>query len=104
MITIFIDPFSDVWACNVRTDLPMGNLKRQSWEEILNSEEAKKSCTKVGACTQNCWMVTTARTAMRSNIIPGFPKLEPLMWVLKNKLKVTLGGCPRIAFLQNFVL
>ena len=88
---IFIDPWSDVWACNVRTDLPMGNLKRQSWKEILNSEEAKKSCAKVGVCTQNCWMVTTARTAMRSNIIPGFPKLEPLLWVLKNKLKVSLG-------------
>ena len=88
---IFIDPFSDVWACNVRTDLPMGNLKRQSWEEILNSEEAKKSCAKVGACAQNCWMVTTARAAMRSNMIPGFPKMEPLLWVLKNKLKVSLG-------------
>ena len=29
----FIDPWSDVWACNVRTDLPLGNLARQSWDE-----------------------------------------------------------------------
>jgi hypothetical protein len=36
-------------------------------------------------------MVTTARTAMRSTIIPQVPKLKPLHWVLLNKLKVALG-------------
>jgi MoaA/NifB/PqqE/SkfB family radical SAM enzyme len=87
----FIDPWSDVWACNVRSDLPMGNLARQSWDEILNSEVAQKTRTKVTDCSQNCWMVTTARTAMRSNIIPQAPKAGPLMWVLKNKLKVSMG-------------
>lgn len=88
---IFIDPWADVWACNVRTDLPMGNLFKQSWEEILESDKAKESCKKVAECTQNCWMVTTARTAMRSNIIPGAPKLKPLKWVIKNKIKLMLG-------------
>jgi MoaA/NifB/PqqE/SkfB family radical SAM enzyme len=87
----FIDPWSDVWACNVRSDLPMGNLVRQSWESIIGSETAKGSIAKVRACEQNCWMVTTARTAMRSNLIPQAPKAGPLLWVLKNKLKVTLG-------------
>jgi hypothetical protein len=37
-------------------------------------------------------MVTTARTAMRSRHIPQLPKLEPLAWVVYNKLKVALGG------------
>lgn len=87
----FIDPWSDVWACNVRSDLPMGNLARQSWEEILASGTTRDSVGKVAACEQNCWMVTTARTAMRSNIIPQAPKLGPMFWVLKNKLKVSLG-------------
>jgi hypothetical protein len=41
-------------------------------------------------------MVTTARTAMRSNIVPQLPKMGPLMWVLQNKLKVSMGG--NIAF------
>jgi hypothetical protein len=36
-------------------------------------------------------MVTTARTAMRSTLIPQAPKSGPLLWVLKNKLKVTFG-------------
>jgi MoaA/NifB/PqqE/SkfB family radical SAM enzyme len=92
----FIDPWSDVWACNVRSDLPFGNLVRQSWEEIIASETARKSIGKVAVCEQNCWMVTTARTAMRSNLIPQAPKAGPMAWVLKNKLKVALGG--KIAF------
>lgn len=87
----FIDPWSDVWACNVRSDLPMGNLARQSWDDIINGEVARRTRKKVEACGQNCWMVTTARTAMRSNIVPQMPKTEPLMWVLKNKIKVSLG-------------
>lgn len=87
----FIDPWSDVWACNVRSDLPMGNLARQSWDEILNGEVAGQTRKKVADCSQNCWMVTTARTAMRSNIVPQMPKVEPMMWVLKNKLKVSIG-------------
>ena len=87
----FIDPWSDVWACNVRSDLPMGNLARQSWDEIMKSEVSRRTRQKVAACDQNCWMVTTARTAMRSNIIPQLPKSGPLLWVLKNKLKVSLG-------------
>lgn len=86
----FIDPWSDVWACNVRSDLPFGNLAKQSWEEIINSRKARESIDKVAGCAQNCWMVTTARTAMRSTIIPQFPKLAPLMWVLKNKFLVSI--------------
>lgn len=87
----FIDPWSDVWACNVRSDLPMGNLARQSWDEIMNSDQAEQTRGKVARCDQNCWMVTTARTAMRSNLVPQMPKLEPMLWVLKNKLKVSMG-------------
>jgi len=87
----FIDPWSDVWACNVRSDLPMGNLARQSWNEIIDSEVSRQTRQKVAACGQNCWMVTTARTAMRSNVIPQMPKAGPLLWVLKNKLKVSIG-------------
>lgn len=87
----FIDPWSDVWACNVRSDVPLGNLASESWEKITASALAKQSIGKVKQCSQNCWMVTTARTAMRSKIIPQAPKMKPLMWVLKNKIKLSLG-------------
>jgi hypothetical protein len=82
---IFIDPWADVWACNVRTDLPMGNLENQVWQEILNSEVTKESIEKVKICEQNCWMVTTARTAMRSPLHSSLPKNKAAIWVIKNK-------------------
>lgn len=87
----FIDPWSDVWACNVRTDLRLGNLEQQSWSDIRAAGVANGVLGKVHACEQNCWMVTTARTAMRSTLIPQAPKAGPLAWVVKNKLK-TLAG------------
>ena len=87
----FIDPWSDVWGCNVRTDLPMGNLRDQTWDEIISGEDARCSRSKVLACQQNCWMVTTARTAMRSALIPGAPKWGPAAWVIANKLRSVIG-------------
>jgi len=87
----FIDPWGDVWACNVRTDLPMGNIKEQTWSEIIDSKIAKTSIKKVQSCEQNCWMVTTARTAMRSTIHPSLPKNKASTWVIKNKLKRMLN-------------
>jgi sulfatase maturation enzyme AslB (radical SAM superfamily) len=96
----FIDPWSDVWACNVRTDLPLGNLVEQSWDDIVNGERAREAKRKVSACRQNCWMVTTARTAMRSTHIPQLPKFGPMAWVVLNKLKLALGG--NIAF-DNYI-
>ena len=87
----FIDPWSDVWGCNVRTDLPMGNLRDHTWDEIMASEATSCSRGKVLACQQNCWMVTTARTAMRSTLIPGVPKRGPASWVVANKLRTLVG-------------
>jgi len=88
---IFIDPWSDVYACNVRPDLLMGNIEKQSWEEITKSEKASEIRASVSKCKQNCWMVTTARTAMRNPKLTFLPKKKVLNWVVKNKLKVTLG-------------
>lgn len=88
---IFIDPWSDVYLCNVRNDLLAGNLLKQSWQEIKESEIYKKKVNDVHACKQNCWMVTTARTAMRSNLHPSLPKIQVLKWVVKNKIKVMTG-------------
>jgi len=87
----FIDPWSDVYACNVRPDLLMGNLQRQSWMDIMASDTARRIRGEVRACSQNCWMVTTARTAMRSRLVPKLPKLQPLSWVVANKLRVAAG-------------
>jgi MoaA/NifB/PqqE/SkfB family radical SAM enzyme len=88
---IFIDPWSDVYACNVRPDLLMGNLWEQDWEELVHSDLAEEVRGKVARCTQNCWMVGSAKTAMRYSLFPQIPRLRPSLWVLENKIKATLG-------------
>lgn len=88
---LFVDPWSDVYGCNVRPDLKMGNLAEQSWEEIYHGEEARKIRREVAVCPQNCWMVASAKTAMRNERHASIPKMGPLMWVVKNKLKTMLG-------------
>jgi Fe-coproporphyrin III synthase len=88
---IFVDPWSDVYACNVRPDLKMGNLEEQNWDEIIAGDRAKEVRKKVATCSQNCWMVTTARTAMRNPRFTFLPKMKPLWWVFKNKVRLTLG-------------
>jgi hypothetical protein len=87
----FIDPWSDVYACNVRPDLKMGNLVDQSWQEILDSEVGKEQVRKVAACTQNCWMVASAKTAMRNPRYGRLPRMKPLRWVVANKVRSVLG-------------
>ena len=89
--SVFIDPWGDVWACNVRNDLLMGNLHKQSWEQIYNGERAEEVRREVATCAQNCWMVSSAKTSIRNRHFAKLPKLAVVRWVLWNKLKVTLG-------------
>ena len=69
----------------------MGNLKTESWESVFHGDLAKKKREDVSNCKQNCWMVGSAKTAMRHPKFAHIPKLKPLFWVIKNKIKVTLG-------------
>ncbi len=97
---VFVDPWGDVFACNVRPDLHMGNLVNQSWQEIISGQKALQVLEEVNKCQQNCWMVGTAKTAMRNPYFTNLPRLKPLTWVVQNKIRVSLGK--RINF-QNYV-
>jgi MoaA/NifB/PqqE/SkfB family radical SAM enzyme len=88
---MFLDPWADLYACNVRPDLKVGNLDIQGWDEIYDGVKAKEVRMKVAQCTQNCWMVGSARTAMRNPRFTRLPKMQPLAWVITNKARVTLG-------------
>lgn len=88
---VFIDPWADVYACNVRNDLLMGNLREQSWGEVYAGEAATRVRAEVATCPQNCWMVSSAKTAMRNRRMARLPKLAVLRWVAWNKLRVSLG-------------
>ncbi len=88
----FVDPWGDVYACNVRPDLKMGNLKDQSWEEIFYGPLAEEVRRKVDACKHNCWMVGSAKVAMRNPKNPRLPRWKPVAWVVLNKLILMGGG------------
>lgn len=88
---LFVDPWSHVYACNVRPDLEIGDLATQAWQEILAGPRAAEARTRVARCPHNCWMVGSAKTAMRNKYFARLPRLKPLAWVLANKLRVAFG-------------
>jgi len=79
----FLDPFGNILPCNGSDDpMIMGNLNRQSFDEIWDSEKAEAVRHQVKVCNKECWMIGSASPAMKKKIS------VPLKWVLKNKLKV----------------
>lgn len=85
----FLDPFGEIRPCNGldsdSLDNSMGNLNRNSFQEIWNNDKAKMIKEKVKNCTKNCWMIGTASPAMKKNI------KAPIMWIVKNKIRAVLG-------------
>lgn len=78
--TFFIDPYGDVMPCNgTKEKQVMGNLNRQSWEELWNSEQAEKVRSIVRNCDRNCWMIGSVSPAMHKYIY------KPAAWVIKHK-------------------
>lgn len=78
--TFFIDPYGDVMPCNgTKEKQVMGNLNRQSWEELWNSEQAEKVRSFVRNCDRNCWMIGSVSPAMHKYIY------KPATWVIKHK-------------------
>ncbi len=88
---MFVDPWGRVYACNVRPDLEVGDLAAQTWKEIYNGPRAAEARTRVARCTHNCWMVGSAKTAIRNKYFAKLPRFKPFWWVLVNKLRVTFG-------------
>ena len=80
--TFFIDPYGDVMPCNgTREKLVMGNLNRQSWNELWQSPEAVAVRACVRGCNRNCWMIGSVSPAMHKYI------WAPAIWVAWHKVK-----------------
>ena len=87
--TFFIDPYGDVMPCNGTKDKEvMGNLNRQSWNELWNSSEAEIVRSKVRQCNRNCWMIGSVSPAMHKYI------WKPACWVLTHKMKALFSKHP----------
>jgi len=81
----FLDPNGNILACN-GSEIPwvMGNLKENSFDEIWHNKQANEVRERVAKCKRNCWMVGSARPAMRSH------PWVPLLWIAKNKIRLKL--------------
>lgn len=84
--TFFIDPYGDVMPCNGTKDKEvMGNLNRQTWEELWHSPEAEQVRKKVRYCDRECWMIGSVSPAMHKYIWRVIP------WVIWHKMKSLIG-------------
>lgn len=80
----FLDPWGDVYPCNVQ-GLKMGNVSDGRFEEIAErSHEAVRVA--VAACREQCWMVCTVAPPMRRH------PLRPLAWIAGARI-LGLGTC-----------
>ena len=87
----FIDPSGDVMACNgMDSKIPMGNIKKNDFADIWNSEQAAKVRDMVKSCNKQCWMVGNAAPVIKKHI------RIPLKWILKNKLRLLSGKYPQL--------
>ncbi len=82
----FLDPYGKILACNGSAEpWVMGDLTRQSFDEIWHSPQAQQVRESVQKCDRQCWMVGTAVPAMRKT------PWVPLFWIAKNKLRLAIG-------------
>jgi Fe-coproporphyrin III synthase len=76
----FVDPWGRIMPCNgMDSEMPMGDLTNQTFDEIWNSDQAIKVREAVQCCDKSCWMIGSVAPAMKKDI------MTPLKWILKCK-------------------
>ena len=65
----FLDPWGEIRPCNgMQKEIwleTMGNLHNSTFDEIWNSEQARKVRNLVDNCPKNCWMIGSAGPAIK---------------------------------------
>lgn len=61
----YMDPFANIYMCHLK-NWPIGNLQKQSFEEIWYSKAKRGFLPKAAACN-DCWIVCTAKDAIKKN-------------------------------------
>jgi len=75
----FLDPSGEVYTCN-GAEFRMGNLVRDRFERLWTSPQAEEARRKADLCRSGCWMVCTARTAVKRHWV------RVAWWVLWHRL------------------
>lgn len=78
--SLFLDADSTIYPCNV-LNISMGKLVSAKFEETWESDLACTGRAAAAKCRQNCWMICTARVAIKQSM----PSVAS--WVLKNKIR-----------------
>jgi len=79
----FIDPFGNVTPCNgTREEWILGNIKNNSFNEILESKKSQSILEEISNCKRNCSFIVTERHDMVRR------PWEPVFWVIKNKIRI----------------
>ncbi len=84
----FIDPWGNVTPCNgSEEEWIIGNIKDDSFENIMNSAQAKEVLKKIKSCQRECCFIVTERHDMVRR------SWKPVYWVLNNKSRLALNKC-----------
>ena len=82
----FIDPRGNVTPCNgSEEEWIIGNIKDDSVENILNSNQASYYLKEIQDCKRECCFVVTERHDMVRK------PWKPIFWICKNKLKLAFN-------------
>jgi len=83
----FVDPYGNVTPCNgSEEEWIMGNIKEQSFDEIMNSEKTKEVMKKITSCQRDCCFIVTERHDMVRR------PWRPIYWILNNKMRIFLNN------------
>ncbi len=80
----FMDPYGDIYPCNV-LDRVMGNIENAGFLELWGSQAAKAARGSVQKCHSKCWMICTARAAIKQH------PLKTGWWILNQKAQTHFG-------------
>lgn len=61
----YMDPFANIFMCQIK-NWPIGNLRKQSFEQIWYAKPKQKFLPLAHACN-DCWIVCTAKDAIKRN-------------------------------------
>ena len=82
----FIDPWGNVTPCNGSCEeWKLGNIKEDSFENIMNSDKAREMMEKVRDCKRTCTFIVTERHDMVRR------PWVPIKWIIKNKWRAHKG-------------
>ncbi len=82
----FIDPWGNVSPCNGSgEEWIIGNIKENTFEEIMHSTKAKEAMKKVARCKRDCAFIVTERHDMVRR------PWKPIIWIIRNKIRIRQG-------------